>query len=175
VGLYWRYEKMLRRMESDISSVPGATGAIYAIRRDLFEPLPVGTILDDVLIPMRIVLGGKRAIFDPAARAFDSIRERPEDEYERKRRTLMGNYQLLAQIPQLLLPWRDPIFVQFVSHKVGRLVTPYFLCAMFVTNLFLLSGFYRFSFAAQVMWYAAALLGWRLSSRGETLPEPRGI
>ena len=71
VGLYWRYEKALRAMESDIHSVPGTTGAIYAIRRELYVPLPPQTVLDDVVVPMRMVLAGKRAIFDPAARAYD--------------------------------------------------------------------------------------------------------
>ena len=60
-------------MESEIHSVPGATGAIYAVRRSLFTPLPAGTILDDVVVPMRIVLGGHRAVFDPAARAYDAV------------------------------------------------------------------------------------------------------
>lgn len=167
VGLYWRYEKKLRAMESDIHSVPGATGAIYAIRRQLFAPLPHGTILDDVLIPMRIVLGGKRAIFDPAARAYDVVKQNPEDEFERKKRTLMGNYQLIAKLPELLLPWRNPIFVQLVSHKLGRLFVPYCLGALFVANLFLSAGFYRFVFVSQVLWYVAALVGWWLSNRGE--------
>src|SRR6185436_11709939 len=60
VGIYWRYEKALRSMESEIHSIPGATGAIYAIRRKLYEELPHDTILDDVLTPLRIVLQGKR-------------------------------------------------------------------------------------------------------------------
>ena len=118
VGLYWRYEKGLRAMESAIHSVPGATGAIYAIRRKLFAPLSPGTILDDVVIPMRIVLGGKRAIFDPAARAYGDVTQSAEGEYEKKKRTLTGNYQIFADMPELLVPWRNPIFVQLVSHKV---------------------------------------------------------
>ena len=77
VGLYWRFEKKLRAMESDVHSVPGATGAIYAIRSRLFVPLPPGTILDDVVVPMRIVLGGKRAILDPAARAHGAATRSP--------------------------------------------------------------------------------------------------
>jgi hypothetical protein len=71
-------------MESDIHSVPGATGAIYAIRRSLFTPLPAGTLLDDVVTPMRIVLGGHRAILDPAVRAYDARSSTAEGEYQRK-------------------------------------------------------------------------------------------
>lgn len=165
VGAYWRYEKGLRAMESDIHSVPGATGAIYAIRRELFSPLPPGTILDDVVIPMRIVLAGKRVIFDPAARAYEVASGSAKSEYERKVRTLAGNYQLFAQMPELLAPWRNPIFVQMVSHKLGRLLVPYCLAALFVSNLFLPHGFYLVVLVGQILWYALAGAGWLVSTR----------
>jgi biofilm PGA synthesis N-glycosyltransferase PgaC len=163
VGLYWRYEKALRAMESEIHSVSGATGAIYAIRRELFSPLRPNTVLDDVVIPMRMVLKGKRAIFDPAARAYDKVTQSPESEYEKKRRTLMGNYELFAEMPELLLPWRNSIFVQLISHKFGRLLVPYCLAALMVSNLFLLRGFYLVFFASQVVWYLLACTGWMIS------------
>jgi poly-beta-1,6-N-acetyl-D-glucosamine synthase len=167
-GAYWRYEKKIRAMESAIHSVPGATGAIYAIRRELFVPLSGGIVLDDVVIPMRIVLGGWRAIFDSAARAYDSASESPEREYDRKTRTLAGNYQLLVELPDLLLPWRNPIFVQFVSHKLGRLLVPYGLTAFFISNLFLTGIFYRTVLALQVFWYLLAVIGWLLSTQRQT-------
>jgi cellulose synthase/poly-beta-1,6-N-acetylglucosamine synthase-like glycosyltransferase len=106
LGAYWRYEKKVRAMESDIHSLPGATGAIYAVQRELFEPLASETILDDVVTPMRIVLKGKRSIFDPAARAYDAASPGEQKEYERKARTLAGNYQLFARMPELLAPWQ---------------------------------------------------------------------
>jgi poly-beta-1,6-N-acetyl-D-glucosamine synthase len=165
VGAYWRYEKGLRAMESDIHSVPGASGAIYAIRRKLFVPLRPETILDDVVIPMRIVLGGKRAIFDPAARAYDVATQHPELEYERKTRTLTGNYQLFAQMPELLVPWRNPIFVQLVSHKLGRLLVPYCLASLLISNVFMVHGFYLAFFVCQILWYVLAGAGPLLSTR----------
>jgi cellulose synthase/poly-beta-1,6-N-acetylglucosamine synthase-like glycosyltransferase len=164
-GAYWRYEKALRAMESEIHSVPGATGAIYAVRRRLFAPLPAGTILDDVVVPMRIVLEGHRAVFDPAARAYDAVSDNAECEYRRKRRTLTGNYQLLAEMPALLLWWRNPVFVQFISHKVGRLLVPYALAALFVSNLFLMSGAYRAAFGVQILFYGLAAAGAGLPCR----------
>ena len=170
VGAYWRYEKGLRAMESDIHSVPGASGAIYAIRRELFVPLDPETILDDVVIPMRIVLGGKRAIFDPAARAYDVASHNPELEYGRKTRTLTGNYQLFAQMPELLVPWRNPIFVQMVSHKLGRLLVPYCLATLFISNLFLLHGFYLMVLVCQILWYVLAGAGSLLSIRSAASP-----
>ena len=170
VGAYWRYEKRLRAMESDIHSVPGATGAIYAIRRELFAPLSPGTILDDVVIPMRIVLAGKRVIFDPAARAYEVTSQSTESEYERKARTLAGNYQLFAQMPELLAPWRNPIFVQMVSHKLGRLLVPYCLAALFLSNLFLLQGSYVVVLVGQLLWYTLAGAGWLVSTRYSESP-----
>jgi biofilm PGA synthesis N-glycosyltransferase PgaC len=170
VGLYWRYEKALRSMESQIHSTAGATGAIYAIRRELYEDLPEGTILDDVLTPLRILLKGKRTVFEPTAKAFDSVACCTQAEYGRKVRTLCGNYQLLVHLPQALLPWRNPILIQFLSHKVGRLVVPWALLALFVTNLFLLTGFYAFTFALQAAWYACAAAGFVLSKREAPAP-----
>jgi len=169
LGLYWRYEKKLRAMESDIHSVPGATGAIYAIRRALFAPLPPGTILDDVWIPMQIVLGGKRVIFDPAARAYGQMSPGPEIEYATKRRTLAGNYQLLWKCPSLLMPGRNPIVVQWISHKVGRLAVPYCLVVLLVSNLFLLnSRLYLTAAILQAVWYLMTTIGSRVTHPGPT-------
>src|SRR5262245_46152233 len=135
IGLYWRYEKMLRRFESAAASTLGATGAIYAMRRALWRPLPADTILDDVLAPMRCVLGGHRVVFNDRARAHDRAAADADVEVRRKSRTLAGNWQILAIEPGLLLPWRNPVGFQYVSHKVGRLVVPYALLATMATSM----------------------------------------
>jgi poly-beta-1,6-N-acetyl-D-glucosamine synthase len=171
VGLYWRYEKAIRSMESGIHSIPGATGAIYAIRRELYSDIPEDTLLDDVLIPLRIVIGGKRALFDPEAKAYDMVACCPLAEYDRKVRTLSGNYQLLLQAPELLLPWRNPIFFQLVSHKLGRLLVPYALIGALVTNLFILHGIYAAIFLLQAGWYICAAAG-HWASKREAFVEP---
>ncbi len=163
VGIYWRYEKTIRALESEIHSVPGATGAIYAIRRALYQKLPENTLIDDVLIPMRIVLAGKRAVFDSAAKAYDTVACCPNAEFTRKVRTLAGNYQLLTQVPELLVPWRNPIFLQFLSHKIGRLLVPYALLTLFISNLFMIRGFYALTFFLQVFWYGFASIGYVLA------------
>jgi hypothetical protein len=150
-------------MESEIHSVPGATGAIYAIRRELYQNLPEDTLIDDVLVPMRIILSGKRAVMDPAAKAYDTVACCPNAEFGRKVRTLAGNYQLLAQLPDLLVPWRNPIFFQFLSHKIGRLLVPYALLALFFSNLFMIRGIYALTFLLQMVWYAFAFTGYVLS------------
>jgi cellulose synthase/poly-beta-1,6-N-acetylglucosamine synthase-like glycosyltransferase len=104
VGAYWRYEKWLRARESAVDSMLGATGAIYAMRRSAWRALPPGTILDDVLAPMRAVLLGWRVVFDGRARAFDVTAPDAGAEARRKQRTLAGNWQILALEPRLLVP-----------------------------------------------------------------------
>ena len=94
VGSYWRYEKWLRRHESMIGSMLGATGAIYALRRRVWQPLPEQTILDDVLAPMRAVLASTRVVFEAGAHAIDWAVSAPA-ELRRKVRTLSGNFQIL--------------------------------------------------------------------------------
>jgi poly-beta-1,6-N-acetyl-D-glucosamine synthase len=164
VGFYWKYEKWIRRAESAVHSTCGATGALYAIRRNLFFSIPEGLILDDVLIPMRAPLLGYRTVFESNAYAYDRIAESSDAEFARKVRTLYGNYQLLAFEPRLLSPGANPIFLQFFSHKVCRLIAPFCLIALLITNIFLLSGYYILFFAMQIFWYLLAIAGYRLNN-----------
>jgi len=160
VGAYWVYEKALRRLESTVASTLGATGAIYAMRRELWTPLPADTILDDVLAPMRAVLNGFRVVFNPRARAFDCVAPDAEVEAGRKTRTLTGNYQILWLEPRLLLPWRNPVWIQYMSHKVGRLLVPQALLAVFVSGLVLADRpFYLVALLAQCAFYLLAGYG----------------
>jgi cellulose synthase/poly-beta-1,6-N-acetylglucosamine synthase-like glycosyltransferase len=160
VGLYWRYEKWIRGNEARADSTVGTTGAIYAIRRDLFEPIPPDTILDDVLVPMRIVRQGYRALFEPRARAHDRISARPEDEFQRKVRTIAGNFQLFARERWLLDPRRNRIWFQTASHKALRLLTPFLLAAILLGSLALHEAWIaRAALAGQAAFYGAALTG----------------
>ncbi|HUK35380.1 MAG TPA: glycosyltransferase family 2 protein, partial [Vicinamibacterales bacterium] len=172
VGLYWQYEKQIRRDESALDSVVGATGAIYAMRRSLWQPLPPDTILDDVLTPMRCVMAGYRVLFEERARAFDRTATDASAEGRRKLRTLAGNYQLLWIEPRLMLPWRNPAWLQFVSHKVGRLLVPYALPLIFGLSLVLArrAPIYAAAFAAQCLFYLLAAYGaWLERSRQRPL------
>ncbi|MDD4737614.1 MAG: glycosyltransferase, partial [Kiritimatiellae bacterium] len=91
MGAYWRYEKWIRKNEACVASVPGATGACYAIRKSLFRPIPDATILDDVAVPMQAVLQGYRCVVEEKAAVFDRPSEHSRQERVRKRRTLAGN------------------------------------------------------------------------------------
>jgi poly-beta-1,6-N-acetyl-D-glucosamine synthase len=167
VGLYWKYEKWLRRNESAVWSTLGATGAIYAMRRTLWRPLPAETLLDDVLAPMRAVLAGYRIVFEERARAFDRTSPDAAAEVRRKTRTLAGNYQILAQEPRLLVPIVNPVWLQYVSHKIGRLLVPWALLGILVSSAVLAasSWLYFAAFCVQVAFYGLADLGAWLESR----------
>jgi cellulose synthase/poly-beta-1,6-N-acetylglucosamine synthase-like glycosyltransferase len=160
IGGYWKYEKWLRRQESVVGSMMGATGAIYALRRELWQPLPENTILDDVLAPMRAVMASTRVVFEPRAKAFDTTGSAPT-ELRRKVRTLAGNFQILWLEPRLLHPGRNPVWLQYLSHKVGRLLVPYAMVALFVSSAVLAvqSTFYALAFGGQVAFYALAAYG----------------
>lgn len=160
MGLYWRYEKQLRRLESRVGWTLGATGAIYALRRALWQPLLTETILDDVLAPMRAVLAGYRVVFNERALAFDRTSADAGVEVRRKVRTLAGTYQLLALEPRLLRPWRNPVWLPFVSHKLGRLAVPYALLTIYAATLVLAQGsaIYTAALAGQVILFLLA--GW---------------
>jgi cellulose synthase/poly-beta-1,6-N-acetylglucosamine synthase-like glycosyltransferase len=167
VGLYWQYEKWLRRNESAVWSTLGATGAVYALRRSLWHPLPAATLLDDVLAPMRAVLAGYRIVFEPRARAFDRAAPDSAAESRRKTRTLAGNYQILGQEPRLLVPIVNPVWLQYVSHKVGRLLVPWALVGAFLASALLAasSWIYTLAFASQAAFYGLAVVGGWMDAR----------
>jgi cellulose synthase/poly-beta-1,6-N-acetylglucosamine synthase-like glycosyltransferase len=157
LGLYWRMEKKIRELESAGGSVVGATGSCYAARRDLLAPLPVGTLLDDVYLPLWIARQGGRVIFEPRARAFDRLADR-RWEFRRKVRTLVGNCQLLR-----LAPWSmtrsNPLRFEFVSHKLMRLALPFALGGMLTGALLAPGMLYRAALVAQLAGYGLAALG----------------
>ncbi len=161
VGLYWKIEKAVRRLESESGSVVGVTGALYAIRRSLYKELPPKLILDDVLVPMRIAKMGWRVIFEPRAIARDVVFSERGKEFSRKVRTLTGNYQLL-QIAPWLLSADNPLLLRFISHKLLRLLVPLFLAVALASSLLIPRPFFRVIFALQVTFYLAALSGYSI-------------
>jgi poly-beta-1,6-N-acetyl-D-glucosamine synthase len=169
VGTYWRFEKWLRQQESQIHSQVGVTGAISAVRRELFRPIPQGTLLDDVYWPLQVAMQGYRVVHDARARAFDQLPESAQDEFRRKVRTLAGNFQLVTRLPASLLPWRNPVWLQWVSHKLLRLVMPWALAGVFLASLFLPGWFYQTIFWIQVCCYALAAVGFHKTA-GKRVP-----
>ncbi len=122
-GLYWKYEKKIRELESTIYSTVGGIGPISMVRLDLIPELPENLILDDVFIPISVCFSKKRCVYEKTALAYDKEYS-TKDELNRKYRTLTGNFQLFSIIPKLLSPKSNPLFFQFISHKFLRLIIP---------------------------------------------------
>lgn len=155
VGMYWRLEKNIRNWEGIAGSTVGATGAFYAVRKDLLLPLPEETILDDIYIPLQVARKGSRVIFDPGAVVWDDFTPTPKQEFRRKVRTLTGTYQLL-----LLAPWvltsANPLRLQLVCHRLLRLLVPFALAGALVSTLWIRQAFYELALFLQLFLYALA-------------------
>ena len=163
-GFYWRYETFIRNRESLIDSSIAVTGPIYAIRRALFEPIPDDTIVDDVLIPLRIARRGYRVVIEPEARAYDAPYTVAGQEFTRKVRTLAGNFQLFAREGWLFNPFRNRLWWQTMSHKALRLLIAPLQIALIGANVALFGGplVYKIAMLAQIVFYAGAIAGWLL-------------
>ncbi|MDX2150586.1 MAG: glycosyltransferase family 2 protein [Bryobacteraceae bacterium] len=155
LGLYRRYEQAIRRALSDIDSVPGATGAIYALRRDLARPLPPDTLLDDVYLPLAAFFAGYRVVLEPRARAFD-FPTSLHTEFGRKVRTLAGVWQILRLYPQLLTG-KNRMLWHFVSHKLFRLLLPHALLTALFVSFVVPEPLRSVSLAGQALFYLTAL------------------
>lgn len=153
IGLYWKYEKWIRRNQGRIDSIIGATGCCYAMRRELAVPIPPGTLLDDVYLPLAAFFRGYRVILT-GAKAFDSPTTL-NTEFARKVRTLAGVYQVIARYPALLGP-ANRMWIHFMSHKLARLLVPYALIATAVCAWWLPSFWAPLALAAQASFYALA-------------------
>jgi biofilm PGA synthesis N-glycosyltransferase PgaC len=167
IGLYWRYEKLIRKAESRFRGVPGATGACYAIRKALFRPIHPATILDDVAIPLHAVTQGYRCVFESGAIAYDRPSQSPAQEVIRKRRTIAGAAQLMRLYPQWLWPLGHPLWLEYISHKLLRLASPILMYLVLLANAGLLaSPFFAGLMVAQIAFYLAAGCGWWAQQRG---------
>lgn len=138
-SLYWRYETWLKTLESDFGTVLGANGAIYAVERARYRPLPPGTIVDDFLVPMLMRLtGGGSVVFRPEATAWETVPQTVQDEFRRRVRIGAGDVHALYETWRLLLPAHGMLALSYWSHKVLRWLGPWLLILAFVSNLLLL-------------------------------------
>ena len=161
-GLYWRYEQSIRKCESAFDSPVGVYGGFYAVRRTLLVNQPDGIILDDMFQPLSVIRQGYRSILDSRAKVYDTWPKRLRGEFDRKVRTLAGNFQLFKVAPQLLSP-RNRVFFQLVSHKLLRLIVPFLLVLMLISSaaLSFRSSIYGGMALAQTLLWIAALLSLR--------------
>jgi len=159
-GLYWKYETGLKRMESRLGFLLGATGGIFALRRSLFRALPAGTIVEDFVTAMKVLEGGHRVCYEPAARATETTAPTMQEEMRRKCRIGAGGFQAIALTAAMLNPLRGLPALGYWSHKIVRWCVPFFLMGMLVGSVALVGEpFYRLALAAQLLAYAIGVQG----------------
>jgi len=170
--VYWRYETLLKMLESELSSTLGAHGHLHAIRRELYPFPDPATINDDYVIPVSVVGRGFRAVYEPTAIVSEEAREMSG--FSRRVRIMAGNIQQLREIGSLCSPPRlMPLFF-FLSHKAVRLLVPFAMLGALLANLFLWdsSPFYGALIVLQAAFYLLALAGLAVTLRPRLLMLP---
>jgi cellulose synthase/poly-beta-1,6-N-acetylglucosamine synthase-like glycosyltransferase len=146
--LYYRYERWVQRAESEVGSMVGADGALYAIRRSLFVPPPDDTILDDMVIPMSVVRGGRRVVYEPEAHAVEPGSDTAREELSRKIRVIAGAVQFMCRDSSAIPISAGQVIFSLVSHKALRWLSPLFVAGALTSSIAL---------AQTAWWYSAAL------------------
>lgn len=165
-GLYWRYEVFLKFFESRMGMLLGANGGVFAIRRNLFSPLPKHAIIDDFLIGMNIVEQGYRCIYDREAYAIEEAAPTVQHEFHRRTRIGAGSFHALRYTWRLLMPTAGRIAFAYWSHKVFRWLVPFALCIAFLSALALLPNpFYAACALGGVGMAVLGMIGYRMESR----------
>lgn len=160
-GLYWRYENFLKRCEGRLGALLGFNGAIYAMRKSLWNSIPPQTIVDDFLIGMRIHQQHQRLLFDEAAVAHEESAPTVAAEFHRRARIGAGGFQSLCWLLPLLAPWHGSVAFAFWSHKVLRWLCPLFMVIALAANLLLIPHHWGYAalFISQVAFYGPAIAG----------------
>jgi len=159
--LFWRYENLIKVLQTRIGTITGCCGCIYSVRRELYEPLPAD-IISDLVEPLKILQKGYRIVFEPDAIAFEETTEKTSEEFSMRVRVVTRGMRGLWFMRPLFNPFRFGfVSYQLLSHKVLRWLIPVFLLLLLVSNAWLLgsSWFYDVTFGLQVVFYAVALLG----------------
>ncbi len=158
-GAYWRFENAVKAAESAFAAVPAVNGGIFAIRRELFTPLPGQAITEDQVLGMKIMAQGYRCCQATAARAWEYVSDW-RGEMRRRIRISAGNFQSLWLVRGILNPRLGRLWFTFVSHKLLRWLAPFCLVLMLAANT-LLAGepFYGGTLLAQGLFYAGGLMG----------------
>jgi len=164
-GLYWKYESFIKSLDSELYSVVGAAGEIFAVRKDLFPEIPEDSIIEDFVISLKISIKGFRVVYEPEAYSIETPPRTFVDDFKRRVRISKGGIQSIKYFNKLLR-LRDHKFLsfQFISHRVLRwAIAPICLLLAFVSNYLLIEAETKFIyselFAAQLIFYAVGFIG----------------
>lgn len=173
-GIYWKYESLLKHLDSELWSVVGAAGELFSIRRECHRPIPRDTVIEDFVLTLSIARDGYRVVYEPEAYAVEGPSASVGEELKRKVRIAAGGLQAIWRLRGLLNPLRHGVLAfQYVSHRVLRwTVTPFALVGVLVANALLLGRptalpgeAYALLMAGQATFYALAAVGWLLERR----------
>lgn len=173
-GLYWKYESLIKTLESKSGSTMGAVGELFALRTELFEAVPAASIIDDFVISLTIAKKGFYIDYTPGAYASEKPSQNVTDEMTRKIRIASGGFQTLVAMPELLNIFKYGLLsIKYLSHKVFRwAIVPFLLPVLFFINLFLLfhipveqQVFFAVLFSLQSLFYALTFIGFQLRNK----------
>jgi poly-beta-1,6-N-acetyl-D-glucosamine synthase len=166
-GLYWKYESMLKQLDSDFNTVVGAAGELFSMRTELFEPLAEDIIVDDFMLSMNICMKGFKVAYEPNAFATETPSLDLREERKRRVRIASGDFQSLIKLKQLFNIFQQPaLSFQYISRRVFRWVLcPVCIALLFMSNAAIVYktasfNFYGYTFLLQCIFYVVALLGW---------------
>jgi cellulose synthase/poly-beta-1,6-N-acetylglucosamine synthase-like glycosyltransferase len=159
-SLYWKYETFLKRCEGRLGGLLGANGAVYAIRKSMYRPIPNDTLVDDFVIPIYAKIHSRcRIVYDCSAIAHEETPHSVRAEFRRRCRIGSGAYQSLAILWRILSPRHGWTTFTFISHKVVRWLCPFLMLALLATNLLLLHlPVFQWLLVSQLAFYTLAAL-----------------
>ncbi len=175
-SVYWRYESYLKLMEGRMGSLLGANGGIYAFRKSLFTPVPSNTIVEDFIVPMRILQRGYKVIFETNAVASECTSLSMADEQVRRVRISAGSYQALFMTLPMLNIFRGFSSFAYWSHKVLRWAAPFLMVTLALSNTLLISESpYRLIFLSQCAFYMVSFAGYVSVKNGSKVKLPAAV
>lgn len=174
-GIYWKYESTLKKWDAELYSVVGAAGELFAIRTELFQHVEKDTLLDDMIISLRIAMKGYTIQYDPEAYAIETASANVKEELKRKVRISAGGFQSIVRLLPILNIFKYGwLSFQFFSHRVLRwTIAPFGLALILLLNAIItfnegfinFNNLFTFFFWGQILFYSAALLGWFLENK----------
>lgn len=168
-GIYWKYESLLKKLDSDFYSVVGAAGELMSYRTSLYKELPPDSLLDDLMQSMQIAIDGYRVIYEKNAWAAETASANVKEELKRKIRISAGAWQSMLRLGKAFNPFHNfKLFFAFISHRVLRwTLAPLSLLVLLLLNIFLAptSNLYFTILLLQILFYTLALIGWYFENK----------
>jgi cellulose synthase/poly-beta-1,6-N-acetylglucosamine synthase-like glycosyltransferase len=161
-GFFWKYETLIRRAESDFNTMIGVSGCVFALRKDLYEPLDEA-LIEDFVLPLKVAAKGYKVVYEKDAIGYERAAPDTGSELKRKTRIVSGGISVVLNMRRLLNPLRHPLLAfQIFSHKICRWLAPVFMVLLFISNMFLLPFgiFYLVLGILQALFYLTALAGY---------------